>query len=228
MPESHFSSNAKIGLILIWLILLGLLSACGDYTVTKQPYIGGQVPANTAATQPYNIGTVAPQPTVTPAYTSALLPTNIPAPNITIDTRPAITALDPNVPIPTLKPYPTGMPVADAPNSGTTENRYGKFTNAEAMQKFLDAYAQGKPRQWEYLVYGIDSGPIPHRFVYRGNGRQYTLLIDNTKDGFAALEDRVIREYTCEGLTKAASFLDFGTCVDSKGVKNTGWSLPTA
>lgn len=223
MSNSHFSINKKIGLALTGLILWGLLAACGDSTTTNQPGIGGQVPPNT----------VAPRPTATttplPIATVASLPTNTPSPNVTIDTRAAITPWDPNVPYPTWTPFPTGKPAAgDIPNFGTTINVHGKVTNGEAMQKFLDAYAQGKPSQWEYIVYGIDSGPIPQRFVYRGNGRQFTLLTDNTKDGFAAPEDRIIKEYTCQTLTRSAKSLDFGTCVDNKGEKTSGWGLPIA
>lgn len=203
MPNLHCYSDIKTGLIITGL-LLGLLAACGD-NPTNQPAIGGQVPPNTAA----------PQPTATPA------------PMVTIDTRPAVTPWDPKIPIPTPTPYPTGQPVAgNIPNFGTTVNAHGKISNAEAQEKFLEAYAQGKPGQWEYVVYGIDSGPTPQRFVYRGNGRQYTLLTDNTKDGFAAPEDRIIKEYTCQNLTKSAKFLNFGDCIDNKGEKNLGWSLP--
>lgn len=211
MPKSSFSSYTKVRLVLTGLLLFGLLAACGDNTATNQPNTGGQVPPNTAAPMPTNthtplsIATVAQGPTATPA------------PNIT--TVPAMTPYDPNMPIPTPKPFPTGKPVAGITNFGTTENLHGQFINAEAMQKFLDAYAQGQSGQSEYVLYTTEGAPLPTRFVYKGIGREVTLIADSTRDGYTAPEDRKIETYTCQQLTEISTHLEVTGCVDSKANK---------
>ena len=203
MEKQPILSNAKIGLVLAGLVL-ALLSACGDRTSPNSAVPGGQVPPNT----------VAPQPT------------NTPAPQVTIDTRPAVTPFDPDSPVPTPKPYPTGQPVAGVSNFGTTVNVHGKVTNIEAEQKFLEAYKQGQPGQWEYVLYTIEGAPIPNRFVYKGTGRKLTLISDGTRDGFAAPEDRKIVTYTCQELIEAGKYLGVSGCLDSQGHKTEDYDFP--
>jgi hypothetical protein len=181
--------------ILPWLTVF-LLGALAACGENSQPASSGQVPRNTAA----------------------------PIPTVTAETPPQITSFDPNLPIPTPIPYPTRQPVAGIPMFGTTIYLFDKGTNLAAQDNFLEAYGQGKPGQWEAVFYTIEGVPISFLVLYQGNGHQIKISVDATKDGFAAPEDRSIRDYSCQDITKTARAIQIKSCSDGK--ETNDWEIP--
>jgi hypothetical protein len=97
-----------------------------------------------------------------------------------------------------------------------TVNLHGQLTNEAARQQFLKNYAQGQAGRWEYVLYTIEGAPVSHLFEYAGQDRQYQLLVDNTKDGFAAPADRRTHTYSCQGLSQQGQYLKMSGCFDGK------------
>ena len=86
------------------------------------------------------------------------------------------------------------------PHYGRTTAAPGGKTNPSAGERFIAAYERGEAGSWEYEVATAEGDPITYRLTYMGKGKRLRLLYDNSRDKFAAPEDRRVVEYECEDL----------------------------
>jgi len=102
---------------------------------------------------------------------------------------------------------------AALPNYGVTTRHFNGVENADAKQRFLDAYDAGRPGRWELVLYTTEGDPITWDVVYTGHEPQVRVLRDATKDRYAGRPKR--SAYVCTALVK-----------DQWGLSATGCTTP--
>ncbi len=119
-------------------------------------------------------------------------------------------------PSPTVPVFPTVPRIeqfAALPDYGVTTRHFDRVENADAKDRFLDAYSAGRPGRWEMVHYTIEGDPVSLHVVYAGHETQVRLLRDATKDRFAGHRKR--SAYLCTALVEGQGQLSATGCTAS-------------
>lgn len=196
--------------VLVGLVAAMLLGACGESTP----------PANAGVR---TVAATTPLLTVNPVTSTTTRPeiqaTATPSPAIaTAPSQNRATATPQSQSRRITTPAGTVTSGSNLRDYGTTVNMHGKLTNEDAKLKFLTGYTAGVPGRWEVIAYTIEGDPVSFELRYEGKGSQVKLRHDNTQDKFSAQADRVVRDYTCQQMSREKEMLHLMGCQDKNGV----------